>query len=172
MFHKYAPVRTIHVWKETCDKFWTTLVHCTDTLYLVEISFMFRVTSSIVNTWRTDTESLWDSYLGSSLSAVVLSSVVLVAGLKMSRNSRNFGTLVTTDSAATYNALSRALGLIHKQIRAHLDYWLNHVISDTWQFDHFSPRASRSISLKVVVVLLLLVVVVSVVTFCKTRKLQ
>ncbi len=39
---------------------------------------------------------------------------------------------------------------------------------------YFSPRASRSISLKVVVVLLLLllVVVVSVVTFCKTRKLQ
>ncbi len=35
----------------------------------------------------------------------------------------------------------------------------------------FSPRASRSISLKVVVVLVVLVVVVSVVTFCKNSQI-
>ncbi len=46
-------------------------------------------------------------------------------------------------------------------------------------FSSFSPRASRSISLKVVVVvvvllvlLLVVVVVVSVVTFCKNLKIQ
>ncbi len=50
--------------------------------------------------------------------------------------------------------------------------WLN-----TREFYLFSPRASRSISLKVVVVvvvvdLLLVVVVVVVVTFCKNSKFQ